>query len=134
MAPGVYRYDGTTVTQSLAVAGLDGIHGSGPSDIWVAGSVIGSALWHFDGASWSAVDAGQATSRVNGVFAPTAATAFVAISDRLAARDQGVWRSQSLPAGYRANDNSIYAPSARVLFLGATRLSDNVSVAIMGTR
>lgn len=133
-APGVFRYDGAAVTKDLDVPGLHAIHGSGPADVWVAGSVVGNALWHFDGASWSLIDAGQAGSRVNAVYAASAGTAFVAISDRLAVRDQAVWRAQPLPAGYRANDNAIYAPSARVVFLGATRLADNVSVVIVGVR
>ncbi|MGE5186894.1 MAG: hypothetical protein ACM31C_32810, partial [Acidobacteriota bacterium] len=52
---GVYHYDGSSITASLAIAG-EKISGTGPDDVWVTGGSVtaGGAAYHSDGAAWSA--------------------------------------------------------------------------------
>jgi Bacterial Ig-like domain (group 2) len=131
-ASGLYRFDGASMSQVVATPNLLHVRGTSASDVWVVGR--NGALQHFNGVTWGAVDAGQGSADLLGVAPVAADEVFATDANHVYEYDGIAWRSWSIPAEYRVNAFALYAPSSRTLFVGATRISDNASFVLKGTR
>jgi hypothetical protein len=131
-ASGLYHFDGSAMSQVVAKPDLLQVRGTSASDVWVAGK--NGVLQHFNGTTWGAVDAGQASADLLGVAAVAPDEVFATDASRVYEYDGVAWRTSSIPAGYQVNYFALYAPSTHVIFVGVTRLSDNASLVLKGSR
>jgi hypothetical protein len=129
---GAYHYDGVSVSRVVPLLDLLHISGTSALDVWVVGR--NGVLQHFDGAAWTAIDAGQGTLDLVVIAALSSQEVFAAGTDRLFEYDGSRWNQLTVPAGYRINASALYAPSGDSIFLGVTRLADNASFVLHGTR
>jgi len=132
---GAYRYNGSTVTR-VVTGEILSIDASGPNDIWVAGP--NGSLHRYNGATWSAVDAGQGTSPLFAVRVLAPGRVIVAGSNTIFELLDGTWHSQPAPAGFTlgtaSESSGLWAPSANTLNVSAVRASDGFRVILRGVR
>lgn len=62
---GVFHWDGTEWSTSVAASFLEAVWGSGPTDVWAAGD--GSTVLHWDGSAWSTTTVGEPAERTRWV-------------------------------------------------------------------
>lgn len=129
---GLYNYNGVTFSRVVTARVYD-VTGTSSSNIWSVGT--SGALHHFDGSTWSAVDAGQGTSDVHGIGVVSDSWVVVGTSDnRVLVYNGARWWSQPTPPGYQVAAAGLYAPDRRTVFLAGWRMSDNQMVIVRGRR